>query len=210
MSAVVTAAASAAAPEFKPATKQAFTGSTGTLTIETGTGKTITCSKGTSSGEITGASTVGGLVLTLTGCATTEGSGCKFHSENAKNAGEIITNALVGTLGEVKTAEAASGVGLLLEPASGKVLTTIQGPCLLGTSRLEGSVAAEVASIKTLAKTAKLAFVGKTGKQHIKFITIKGVEKKSGLKFEGGSLVGEISWDTTETLTFNGNEVEIT
>jgi hypothetical protein len=35
MSAVAASAASAAGPEFKPATKQAFTGSTGILTLQT-------------------------------------------------------------------------------------------------------------------------------------------------------------------------------
>lgn len=45
-SATTTSAASAAAPEFKPATKQAFTGTSGALTIEFSSAETVACSKG--------------------------------------------------------------------------------------------------------------------------------------------------------------------
>jgi len=207
ISAVVASAASAAAPEFKPSTKQAFTGSSGTLTIETTSLERITCSKVTSTGEITGASTVGAVVLTLTECNDKEGAGCKLKTEGAKE-GEIVTNALVGTLGEVKTTEATSGVGLLLEPASGKVWAKVEGPCIpIGSGYLEGSLAAEVTPIKTLAKTAKLVFVGGKGVNKIRTVVIKGKETKPRLK---GPWANECSWDTTETLTFKSNAVEIT
>jgi hypothetical protein len=207
MSAVTASAASAAAPEFKPSTKQAFTGSTGTITIGRGSFSPVTCSKGTSTGEITGASTVGSVVLTLTGCETKEGSGCKFKSVGAKTNGEIITKALVGELGEVKTTEATSGVGLLLRPASGTEWAKIEGPCLLASpAPISGTLAAEVTPIKTLAKTSEFVFVGTSGSQGIKEITIKGKVNEPKFAFDGYTA----SWDTTETLTFKGNEVEIT
>lgn len=205
LSAVVASAASAA-PEFKPSTKQAFTGTSGALTIETSSTEPVTCSKVTSAGEITGASTVGSLVLTLTGCETKEGGDCSLTGEGLKTKGEIVTNALVGTLGEVKTTEATSGVGLLLEPASGTVWAKIQAPCFLGTEKLEGKLAVEVTPIKTLAKTGKLVSMGKEGNEKIKDIVVKGVKRTPNLEL--GLL--KISWEATETLTFNGNEVEIT
>ena len=144
MSAVTASAASAAAPEFKPSTKQAFTGSMGTITLERASYSPTICTKGASTGEITGASTVGALVLTLTGCESKEGPGCKFKSVGAKNSGEIITTALVGELGEVNTTEATSGVGLLLRPASGTEWAKIEAPCILPEwESMKGTLAAE-------------------------------------------------------------------
>jgi hypothetical protein len=206
LSVVATSAASAAAPEFKPATKQAFTGTSGVISIERASFSPITCSKGASVGEITGASTVGGLVLTLTGCESKEKAGCEFKSVGAKNNGEIVTKTLAGELGEVKTTQAATGVGLLLQPASGEEWAKIEGPCILASpAKLTGTLAAEVTPIKTLAKTGKLVFVGEAGSNKITKITIKGKVDEPKLRFEGYAT----SWNTTETLTFNGNEVEI-
>jgi hypothetical protein len=207
MSAVVASAASAAAPEFKPGTKQAFTGVSGTVTIEFGSGTQVTCTKDSSTGEITGVSTVGTLVLTLTGCEAVAEPSCKLTSEGAKNQGEIVTNVLDGELGEVKTAEAASGVGLLLKPASGKVWAPlIQGACIEGW-KLEGTLAAEVTPVKKLGKTTKLVFAGSgaAGSNLIDKITVKGTKLSPNLKL-GGS---EVSLVASETLTFKGNEVEI-
>jgi hypothetical protein len=125
----------------------------------------------------------------------------------AKNKGEIVTAALIGTLGEVKTTEAASGVGLLLEPGSGKDWAEINGPCLAESpTLLSGNLAAEVTPVKTLAKTGKLVFVGKDGSQDITEIVVKGVKSKPRLELESRN----ISWDATETLMFSGHEVEIT
>jgi|HubBroStandDraft_2_1064218.scaffolds.fasta_scaffold83013_3 hypothetical protein len=204
MSAVVTSAASAAAPEFKPATKQVFSGTSGALTIQNSATNEITCSKETSTGEITSATTVGGVVLTLTGCESPEQGGCKLTSEGAKNLGEIVTNALKGVLGTVKTSEAASGVGLLLEPASGSVWAKIEG-CITDWT-LEGNLAAEVTPIKTLSKTGKLVFVGKDGHEAIRGIVVGGKTEKPELLLHGGL----ISWSTTETLTFKSNALEVT
>jgi hypothetical protein len=209
MSAVVTSAASAAAPEFKPATKQAFTGTSGALTIQNALGSTVTCSKQVSTGEITSATTVGGVVLTLTGCESPEQGGCKFNSEGAKNLGEIVTNALKGVLGTVKTSEAASGVGLLLEPASGSVWAKIEGTCITDWT-LKGNLAAEVTPIKTLSKTGKLVFAGKDGSQAIRDIVVNGKTEKPGLLLLGGPEWDSISWGTTETLTFKSNALEVT
>ena len=206
MSAVAASTASAAAPEFKPSTKQAFTGSTGTITFERSSYSPTVCTKGTSTGEITGASTVGAVVLTLTGCESKEGPGCKFKSVGAKNNGEIVTSALVGELGEVKTTEATTGVGLLLKPASGTEWAKIEAPCILPEwESMKGEVTAEVTPIKTLAKTVELVLTGKSGAQRIKKITIKGKVNEPVFQFQGVIT----NWDATDTLAFTGSEVEI-
>jgi hypothetical protein len=206
MSAVTASAASAAAPEFKPSTKQAFTGTSGALAMET-SASAIACAKGTSDGEITGASTVGSVVLTLSGCQAEEGGHlCYFESEGAKNKGEIVTNALDGALGEVASSEATSGVGLLLKPASGKDLADIEGNCVV-TSELEGDVAAEVTPIKTSAKTLKLVFVGRKGAQKIKTIVVKGTADQPQLSY---MYLENMSWNTTDTLEFTSNAFEVT
>jgi hypothetical protein len=211
MSAVAASAASAAGPEFKPSTKQAFTGTSGTLKIEAGSSEAFYCSKGSSSGEITGASTVGSLVLTFTGCESKEKGGCKFKSSGAKNEGEIITTPLAGELGEVKTTEATSGVGLLVKTASGtEELALIEGHCLSSQWKLTGTVAAEVTPTKKLGKTVSLVFVGSKGHNKIWEIAVGGKHDKPELKLRGGPEWGGVSFETTETLTFKGNEVEIT
>jgi hypothetical protein len=198
--------ASGTLPEFKPSTKQAVSGSTGVLTLQTSTTKTLTCAKGTSVGEITGARTVGAVVLTFTGCEIKEGSGCKVKSAGAKTSGEIVTKTLAGELGE--TEQATSGVGLVLSPTSGEEWTQIEGECVGPFAGiLEGSLGAEVTPVNKLTKTATLAFVGSDGEQKIHQIKLKGSEiVNPKLKTASGTT---ISWDATETLTFKGNEVEI-
>lgn len=200
MSAVTAAAASALAPEFKPSTKQAFTGTAGAVTFSMTTGEALDCTSETSHGEVTGAKTVNSVVLTFTGCyvETSGGTRCSWGTPGDKT-GEFVTKALKGELGEVAKTEAASGVGLLLKPESGTHdIGLIEAPCLPETY-LEGDVVAEVTPTKTSAKTLKLVFVGKSGGQAIKFI-MKGLEKYSAhLEFEG---VEALSVDFTETFSF--------
>ncbi len=204
MSAVMASAAFAAEPEFKPGTKQAFTGTSGVLTMESSAAK-VTCSKSTSSGEITGASTVGAVVLTLAECKIEQGgNSTPLTSVGARHQGEIVTNALDGELGEVATSEATTGVGLVLKPASGKDWAIVEGPI---TSALEGSVAAEVTPVKTSAKTLKLVFAGSAGKSHIKRVDVKGVDKEPKLTFMEN---GPWSWNTTDAFEFKSNALEVT
>jgi hypothetical protein len=209
ISAVTASAASAAAPEFKPSTKQAFSGTVGVLTMETSVGTQFTCKKGSSSGEVTGASTVAAVVLTLSECSTKEeeGAPCYLKSAGAKNKGEIVTTALVGELGEVASLEATTGVGLLLKPASGERWAVIEASCL-PPSALEGDIAAEVTPIKTSAKTLKLVFLGTSGSQKITTITVKGIAKRPELAFMSG--LEKLSWETTDELEFKSNVLEVT
>ncbi len=196
-SAVAVASASAATPEFKLSTKQAFTGTSGAVKWEDDE-IALTCTKETSKGEVTGATTLGNVVLTFTGCGgEAHGVKCKIKSTGAKTEGEIVTSALTGYLGEVNKTEAASGVGLMLEAsAAPHRLATFEG-CNMN-AEMDGGVAAEVTPTKTAGKTLQLAFIGAKGANDIKSIEVAEVGKHPSLKM---NLTGW-SLDLTETLSF--------
>lgn len=207
MSAVAASAASAAEPEFKPGTKQAFTGAGGALKLEhTLSEEKVTCSKTASTGEITGASTVA-LKMTFTGCKGEAGSKtCTVHSKGAKE-GEIVTEALKGELGEVATKEATSGVGLFISSEAEKeTFWKWEGTCFATGNVAKGNIAAEVTPVETSTKTIKLVFAGSKGKQPIEKIIVKGRERKP--EFTMLELVSA-SWHMTEELTF-ASLVEVT
>jgi hypothetical protein len=201
------AVASAAAPEFTPATEQTFTGESGTGALETASTAAITCTSDTSVGKVTGAKTVGSVVVTFHGCESKEGSGCTVQSSSA-TPGLITTNLLKGELGSVKTTEAASGAGLLLEPASGTAFVTLEGTCLLvSPSPVTGTVAGEATPLnKGATKDGKLVFIGSKGKQKIKEINVLGTVKKPVLKALG---ILESS-ETTNELVLYEVAVEVT
>lgn len=173
LSAVVASAASAALPEFKPVpTKKKFTSTSGTVTFVTST-VAISCSKSTTAGEIASASTVGNVVMTFTGCKVASGGkACSVKTLGAKE-GEIITKPLKGELGTVKTTEAASGVGLLLEEGAAEKIATFASNDCMGEWTMYGSIAGEVIPIGKKQLTSKVVFAVTAGAQHIKEITVK-------------------------------------
>jgi hypothetical protein len=170
---VVVASTASALPEFKPVpTKRKITGTSGSVTFSwnvLGTKpESIECTKSKTTGEITGAQTLGNVVMTLTGCTgsseTFEGkkSGCPVHSEHGKEGEILVEHALSGALGLTK--EAASGVGVLLKPESGKTWFRYEGnACLEYASLVWGTVAAEVSTVgrkqltNTLSMTPSIA-----------------------------------------------------
>jgi hypothetical protein len=181
MSAVAASAASAALPEFKPMpTKKKFTSTSGTFLWRVASEPvTISCSKTTTSGEITSSSTFGKMVTKFTGCQMNKGSEgpCPVRSVGGK-AEEIVTSSLKGELGTVSKSQAASEVGMLLEPETGHELWTlasIAAPCSMPEVAFEGNIAGEVSAIGKKQSTSKLAFapVSPTGKQKIAEITVK-------------------------------------
>lgn len=203
MSVVTAASASAALPEFKPVpTKKKFTSTSGTVTWTLGGGtEKMTCTKNTSTGELTGAKTVGKVVVTFTGCKTTGTGGCDVKSVGAKTAGEIITKSLSGELGTVKTTEAASGVGLLLKPETGTIWTEIPSNSCIGESILSGSLAAEVATIGKKQATNKLVFGMSGGKQAIRELTMDS-GKLSEPELYGSGFWGPLAIQKTDEVTF--------
>jgi hypothetical protein len=99
ISAVVSAPAYAL-PEFKPSTKQKFTGKqVGSGTLENTAGEKVSCTGGGGPGEIASATLVAKVVVKFTGCSSS-GQECLSSGASAK---EIRTKTLKGELGEEKT-----------------------------------------------------------------------------------------------------------
>jgi hypothetical protein len=187
---IATGMASAAAPEFLPGTPQAFTGDGSTSKLETETGTKVECLSSVSHGEITGAKTVGSLVVVFHNCHSGEGSsGCSLKSEGGPNASLITIKTMDGELGSVKKAEALSGVGILVLPTTGTVFVTLEGSCLpLSPSPVDGAIVGEVTAVNgTASADGKLIFQGSgsAGSQLIKAINILGTVKKPALKALG-------------------------
>jgi hypothetical protein len=191
-----------AEPELSPTTKQKITDRLGTNTLSDAAGASITCSQGTGSSEVTGPRSTGVLVVTFTGCTgkeTESESPCTVKGAGAKNSGEIVTNTLKTLLGLVATSEATSGIGLLLEPAAGHTWFTVAKATCTTEGALEGTLAGEVTSLIEEGKTLEIGFLGKTGSQRIKKITVPPGEEKPSLKAFG---VVNTSDEGAEALTF--------
>jgi Tfp pilus assembly major pilin PilA len=205
---VVLAPAALAEPEFAPSTKQTISGRGGSSLLSDSAGASIQCEQDTSTAEITGAKTVGGMVVLFTGCfgKTSESeSACTVKSASAKNAGEIDTLTLKGLLGLVAKAEALSGVGLLLEPTTGHSWFTVAKATCATEAAVEGSVAGEITGVIEGGLAAEVNFVGSSGKQTIKKITVPAGEKEPELKAFGTAKASE---DATDVLGV-AKEIEI-
>jgi hypothetical protein len=167
-------ALASAQPEFLhsgkevPSTKTAFTvkSKTGMTLIELAETKyKISCTSSLSTGRIKGTTKVEGVTGRFKGCKAKVGSEekqCEVSSiEPVGKKEEIVTKELKGRLGSVLSTEAETGVGLLLEPASGEVYVTIMGSteCLpTETSEVKGSLIGEIAPIKKEQKTGELLY----------------------------------------------------
>jgi hypothetical protein len=144
ISAVAASAASAALPEFKPVpTKKKFT-STGGTSVWAGGGETITCSKSSTSGEITSATTLGDVIVKYTGCTikTSNGAQCPIKSRSGGKE-EILMNALEGELGTIMPKPAKGEVGLLLQPEVKTTWAVLESECII-LETLTGSLAGSI------------------------------------------------------------------
>jgi hypothetical protein len=163
------------------------------------TGTTITCAKSTAPrGETISDTTVGGMVITFTGCkANKGGEECTVKSTGAA-AGSVITKTLKGELGTVKSAEAASEAGLLLSPETGSEITTLEKATCSAETKVTGSVAAEVTPVNKELTSSKFVFVGTGKSEKIKTIAAdNGSVKKPLLEAFGGDAAEELSAEIT-------------
>ncbi len=124
----------------------------------------VTCTGESSTGEITGAKTVGNATITLTGC---ESLGGKCTTEGLAE-GELQTANLEGVLGVEKVTEKAGKetvhAALALYPI-GRSGPFLEYTCSTsGLTVIDGSVIAPVVSGKTL-KTTTFKLVASAGKQ---------------------------------------------
>src|ERR1700722_8736177 len=143
---LVVASAAFAEPEFHPI-GGTFTGlGLGPEKLVAG-GNEIKCEHNITSGTISSATLVGGLVVTFAGCKSsgTGGGGCTIKSSSPVGAaGVIITNTLHGVLGLILPKGTGSGVGLLLLPvANSKFFVLESNKCTAATS-VTGNIAGEV------------------------------------------------------------------
>jgi hypothetical protein len=196
--------ASAAGPLFLPGTLNKFTATTGLALLETASTKPVDCASSTTTGEITGLSKVGNVMVSFTGCHSTEGSGCTIKGGGGTT-GNILTATLDGELGTSK--ESKTGVALLLLPTTGTEFVELSGSCLpLGGGETNGSVAGEVTPVGGgTVLDGKLIFTGLSGSQSIKKISILGSVVEPELKALGLLASSE---DATGLVTYE-KDVEV-
>jgi len=181
---VIGASAALAAAEFNPIpANKGFETRAGTtiLTADGGLDR-IRCAASTSVGEITGAKTVGNVLVAFTRCVSAGigGEGCPVESKGAK-VGEVRTSVLKGELGAVAAGEAPSETALLISPETGKTFAVVEGnPCTEEAS-LGGTIAGEVERVGISAVKNGLIFKVVSGRQAIRKVKVAGGEVKSGL-----------------------------
>ena len=133
----------------------------GSVTLEAVKGSRVTCKSETGTGEYTGLKTVGGVVITLTGC---ELLGDQCSSAGAL-AGEIVTQPLEGVLGIDKLGATSSQdlLGLDLFPI-GRTGSVMEFSCGVTPASVQGSVIVPVKADKMFL-TSTLRYSAAKGKQ---------------------------------------------
>lgn len=169
----------------------------GGASVLTSSVATATCTKDTSRGELTGPTSLGGIVITYSGCKVKKGTEeCAVNSVGAEE-GEVVTKTLKGELGEVAKSEAASGRGALVEPATGKALAELAKTKCTPETTLSGSVAGEIGPVGVNQSTGKLVFVVTAKKQAITRLTVKGTSKTTNLEMFGLGATEELTQELT-------------
>jgi hypothetical protein len=166
------------------------------------TGETLTCQKDLGTGEIIAPDSVGGVSVTFSECTGKKNEtekACTVKSTNG-GPGEIKTaTTLKGLYGLVAHTESTSGVGLLLEPETGKVFVNIASATCAIEAAVEGSLAGEV-PLQPISLLGRLLFIGTAGTQKIKKITVLSGEKKPELSAFG---LVKASEQTNEVIHFS-------
>jgi hypothetical protein len=191
-------------PRFKVLpTVKTLKGNIGSVVLDAGT-ESVECAEGTSAGEVTSTDALGKVVLKLTGCTETSGSGtCTVKSPSAGE-GELVTHTLKGELGTAKSSEAASDVGLLLEPETTKKVMTLASTKCSPETTVSGSLAGEVLPISVKQSIGWVTFATTSKKQDIKNITVLSGAKTLELEAFGSTATEE----AINELEFGG-EIEI-
>jgi hypothetical protein len=145
-----------------PGTAPKLSGHLGATTLET-TGKAkISCSSGSSVGEYTGAKTLT-MTLTLGGCE--RASNHQACQSVGGASGQIVTNALEGTLGFINIAKPSVGLDLAREPALASFECTAPGLPGKELLTVEGSVIGQIGKIDEMVSGFTITFTGRAGRQ---------------------------------------------
>jgi len=209
-SALATASASAAKPEFKSpgGFPVKFNATSGAGKLETvgagGTVRTVTCKSDTASGEITGAKTAKNIVVVFKECTAVEGS-------IMANCGTITTNKLTAEPNYLTNPNSASEVGLDLKPESGTQFAEFK--CTAGiftvTLKVTGSVVGKITPTNTLTKSYSLVFAQTKGKQKYEGYFVGSTFTKDVLSTSGSTFGAEQSGiEGTDSITTE-KEVEL-
>jgi hypothetical protein len=129
-----------------------FTATSGEVTLQ-GEDAFFTCKASTEEGQITGAKTVGKVLVTLTGCKQPE---FESECETGAKAGEIKLNELTGELGY--TNKSTKAVGLDLKPASGELMVKFVCLGFLAKVELKGSIIGRIVQANKISKTEVLQY----------------------------------------------------
>ena len=133
-----------------------------TITIETAAEKKMVCQAETATGRYAETKQVAGVVVKLTGCEYPS-TGAKCSSAGAAE-GEVITNALEGTLGWLN--EEKNKVGLDLFPAGEEGGEPwFEASCGAASIKVKGSVIARITSVNNMVPTFTLKYKQKKGIQ---------------------------------------------
>jgi hypothetical protein len=145
-----------------PGAAPKLAGRLGVTTLET-TGKAkITCSSGTSSGEYTAAKTLT-MTLTLSGCE--RASNHQPCQSVGGASGQIVTNALEGTLGFINIAKPSVGLDLARQPALATFECTAPGLPGKELLTVEGSVIGQIAKLDEMVAGFTITYAGRAGRQ---------------------------------------------
>ena len=141
--------------------KAGVTSSGGGATLEAVGGSRVTCTGESGTGQYAGNNTIGGVLLTFTGCARA-GAAC---ASAGAHSGEVVSQPLEATLGvETLGASASSDkLGLDLSGAGGSG-TLLQFTCGATSVSVRGSVIVPLKANKP-ALTQKLKFKASKGRQ---------------------------------------------
>ena len=190
--------ASAALPEFRPATVNKFTGTGGGFTIVDDLG-TYSCNLTSVTGEIVSAKEVSKVVLTF----STKGGSiyCPTFCENGSET--WATKELKGRIGYINAAERR--VGLLLEPTTQPFATCTR---FLYEGKIKGSIIGHIEPTDRAATSFPLSFSRSGAKQTLQHF--EGEELMHHLEREtnGGVSDGQVALEGGTTLTMS-KEVEI-
>jgi len=208
-SGIAAASASAAKPEFKSpgGFPVKFSATSGAGKLETVAGRTVNCKSDTASGEVTGAKTVGNVVVKFNEC-TTVAFGITF------NCGTITTNTLKAEPNYLTNPNSATEVGLDLKPVTGTEFTkfTCTSPFGNETLAVAGSVVGKITPVNSLTKTFTLAFAQTAGKQKYEGYFVGTTFTKDTLETTGSGLQAfgpeQSGIEGTDTVTTE-KEVEL-
>jgi hypothetical protein len=169
-------AGGASAAEFaaSPSFPLKFSGEGKAGLLETKAGHSVTCSEGSTSGEVAG-STEAKASVVFKGCHA-EHLPLLACTSSGRASGEIATSSLKATPVDVNAAKTEAGI--LLQPASGEVMAEFK--CSLGfvneTLTVTGSVIGKVPNAELNSFRSTL---------HLEFIAVKGVQQYTQVEGTG-------------------------